>query len=105
VPNIDAAHLEIARVLRPGGRFVSIDMAMPQFAPMRTLSRFLFKSVVPRLGAWVGAKTAYTYLPESTERFWSREQLADSMTRAGFTEIATQDRMFGNICIHYGRKA
>ncbi|MDX2065749.1 MAG: ubiquinone/menaquinone biosynthesis methyltransferase [Fimbriimonadaceae bacterium] len=105
VPDIDAAHREIARVLRSGGRFVSIDMAMPRSVPMRALSRFLFKSVVPRLGAWVGAKTAYTYLPESTERFWTREQLADSMRSAGFSEIVTQDRMFGNICIHYGRKA
>ena len=104
VPDIDAAHREAFRILRPGGAFVSLDMAIPQNAVVRRISHFLFSTVVPTLGRLIGRAEAYRYLPESTERFMTREQLVDSMQRAGFTEIVWKDFMFGNICLHFGRK-
>ncbi len=104
VPDIDAAHGEIARVLRPGGRFVSIDMARPANRWVRTVSELLFQTLVPRLGALFGKTQAYTYLPKSTERFSTREQLAASMERSGLVDVRTQDLFLGNLCIHYGQK-
>ncbi|RYG48524.1 methyltransferase domain-containing protein, partial [bacterium] len=104
VPDIDLAHREAYRVLRSGGRFVSLDMAQPRNPLVRSVSRFLFRTAVPLLGRLFGARDAYTYLPESTERFHSREALADSMRRAGFAEVAWRDLHFGNLCIHTGRK-
>jgi demethylmenaquinone methyltransferase/2-methoxy-6-polyprenyl-1,4-benzoquinol methylase len=104
VPDIDAAHREIVRVLRPGGRFVSIDMARPSNALMRRVSEFVFSTVAPKLGAMFGKTDAYTYLPQSTQRFWTRDMLSNSMRAAGLTDVQTVDRMLGNICIHYGRK-
>jgi demethylmenaquinone methyltransferase / 2-methoxy-6-polyprenyl-1,4-benzoquinol methylase len=104
VPDIDAAHREIFRVLRPGGRFVSLDMAVPKSAFMRAGSRFVTLKLLPLLGAAFGSKDAYTYLPESTQRFWSREKLSDSMRAAGFESVRTVDLFFGNICIHFGQK-
>jgi demethylmenaquinone methyltransferase/2-methoxy-6-polyprenyl-1,4-benzoquinol methylase len=104
VPDIDLAHREISRVLKKGGRFASLDMAQPRNPLVRTASRFVFNSVVPRLGALLGSAKAYTYLPKSTERFWTREELAESMTRAGFVDVTYKDLFFGNICAHFGRK-
>lgn len=104
VPDIDRAHAEIARVLRPGGRFVSIDMALPQQPLMRRLSQVVCQTLLPRLGALFGFQAAYTYLPKSVERFLSRKELAESMTRAGFVNVAWRDFMFGNVCLHYGTK-
>jgi demethylmenaquinone methyltransferase/2-methoxy-6-polyprenyl-1,4-benzoquinol methylase len=104
VPDIDQAHREIARILKKGGRFVSLDMAVPEKGPIRFVSRLVFRICSPLLGTLFGSKSAYQYLPESTERFWSREQLAESMRKAGLTQVRTRDFMFGNICMHWGIK-
>lgn len=104
VPDIDKAHLEIARVLRPGGRFVSLDTAIPRNPVIKGLSSIFCGKIVPAIGSLMGQRDAYTYLPKSTERFWSREMLVESMQRAGFVDCGYKDLMLGNICIHFGRK-
>jgi demethylmenaquinone methyltransferase/2-methoxy-6-polyprenyl-1,4-benzoquinol methylase len=104
VPNIDEAHREISRVLKPGGRFVSVDMARPKNALIRAVSETIFNGVVPSLGALFGKTEAYRYLPKSTQRFKTREELEDSMERAGFVEVIHHDLMLGNVCVHFGRK-
>lgn len=104
VGDIDRAHREIARVLKPGGRFVSLDMAQPKPMLVRRLSGFIFNTVVPMLGAAAGHTKAYTYLPKSTAKFWSREELMESMGRAGLVDVRYHDLFMGNICVHFGRK-
>lgn len=104
VPDIDGAHREIVRALKPGGRFVSLDMAIPRNGFLRFGSNIVCGKILPLLGSLFGAKRAYTYLPKSTQSFASREELAESMKRAGLAEIGWKDFMFGNICMHWGKK-
>lgn len=103
--DIDSAHHEIYRVLRSGGRFASLDMARARNRTLRTVSEFLFNKVVPMLGKAFGHGPAYRYLPQSTENFATRDELQDSMLRAGFVDVGYRDLMFGNICVHWGAKA
>jgi demethylmenaquinone methyltransferase / 2-methoxy-6-polyprenyl-1,4-benzoquinol methylase len=104
VPDIDLAHREALRALKPGKRFVSVDMAQPRGFLMRAMSKFTTHRFLPLLGAIVGKKEAYTYLPKSTERFLDRDALKQSMEKAGFVSVGYRDLFFGNICIHWGVK-
>ncbi len=104
VPDIDGAHREIFRVLKSGGRFVSLDMARPRNGILRAVSELVTVRLLPLLGGFFGKKEAYTYLPKSAQRFKSREELRASMQAAGLVDVEYRDLFFGNICIHSGTK-
>lgn len=104
VPDVDQVHREIVRVLKPGGRFVSVDMADPETQIGITGSRIVRSKMLRALGTFLGLKEAYIYLDESTKRFKTRKQLCDSMASAGLTQIQFRNLMMGNICIHQGTK-
>lgn len=104
VASIEAVVREVHRVLREGGRFVSIDMAVPKSQVIRFVSRILFHRGVPALGALFGAKKAYAYLPKSTDSFESREIQSQLLREAGFKNVGHEDLFFGNICVHWGQK-
>lgn len=104
VPDIPLALSEAYRILKPGGRFVCVDMAAPRSAFLRSIGGFFFRWLVPALGGLFGKSEAYTYLPKSTDRHATREGLAEMMRQAGFSNVTYHDRFLGNICIHRGEK-
>lgn len=104
VPDVDKVHREIARVLKPGKRFVSVDMALPRNAFLKKAAQFVTNKMLPMLGRLFGKTEAYTYLPKSTQKFATREELKASMELAGLRDVQYRDLFFGNICVHWGTK-
>jgi len=105
VPDIGRTLKEHARVLRAGGRAVSLDTTPPRRNFLRPFLEFYLHRVVPFMG-WLlaGDTEAYTYLPDSTEGFLPAEVLAERFREAGMGEVGFVRRMFGVIGIHWGEK-
>jgi demethylmenaquinone methyltransferase/2-methoxy-6-polyprenyl-1,4-benzoquinol methylase len=103
VGDIDASFREMARAVRPGGRVVNLEIAKPRWPLYRQLFLLYFYFLSPWLARLCGGDAdAYTYLPGSLRRFWSREQIADSMRRAGLTEVHWRDLAGGAVALHIG---
>jgi demethylmenaquinone methyltransferase / 2-methoxy-6-polyprenyl-1,4-benzoquinol methylase len=93
---------ELARVVRPGGRVVALEMTTPTRPPLSTFFRIWFDRVVPVLGRLSGGGDAYTYLPRSVQRFPGPEELAATMARCGLQRIRYILTAGGIIAIHAG---
>jgi demethylmenaquinone methyltransferase/2-methoxy-6-polyprenyl-1,4-benzoquinol methylase len=92
----------MARVVRPGGRVVVLEITPPTRPPLSTFYRVWFDHVVPTLGRFAGDSDAYTYLPSSVRRFPPPAELAATMARAGLRDIRYLLTAGGIIAIHVG---
>ena len=105
VIDIPRAFAEQKRVLKPGGRLVLLDTAPPPNNILKPFIVFYLKYGIPLLGRIIsGNSDAYQYLPESTQKFKTPDQLAALMREAGFRNVAYQTFMFGTAVVHWGEK-
>jgi demethylmenaquinone methyltransferase/2-methoxy-6-polyprenyl-1,4-benzoquinol methylase len=102
--DLDRGLGEMARVLRPGGRAVILEITQPQRRPLSTFYSVWFDRLVPLLGALAGDRSAYTYLPESVKRFPAPVGLAAMMAAQGLERIRCLVLAGGIIAIHSGHK-
>jgi demethylmenaquinone methyltransferase/2-methoxy-6-polyprenyl-1,4-benzoquinol methylase len=103
--DLDRGIVEMARVLRPGGRLVILEITRPQREPLASFYSLWFDRVVPVLGNLAGDSDAYSYLPDSVRTFPEPRELAVRMDAAGFAGIRWLLLAGGIIAIHSGVKA
>jgi demethylmenaquinone methyltransferase/2-methoxy-6-polyprenyl-1,4-benzoquinol methylase len=96
---------EMARVLRPGGRLVILEITRPRREPLASFYSLWFDRLVPVIGSFAGDSDAYSYLPNSVRTFPEPERLAAMIDGAGFTEIRWLLLAGGIIAIHSAIKA
>jgi demethylmenaquinone methyltransferase/2-methoxy-6-polyprenyl-1,4-benzoquinol methylase len=106
VNDIDVFFCEAARVLKPGARIASVEIAKPKGAAARAVHSLYFDTIMPPLGGLIsGAGWAYSYLSVSLKEFPPPERIATSMKDAGFDHVAFKKMGGGGIVLHTGRKA
>jgi demethylmenaquinone methyltransferase/2-methoxy-6-polyprenyl-1,4-benzoquinol methylase len=102
--DLDRGIAEMARVLKPGGRLVILEITQPTRPPLSTFFSVWFDRIVPLIGRFAGNSAAYSYLPESVKRFPPPAGLAAIMDGAGLERIRWTILAGGIIAIHSGRR-
>jgi len=104
--DLAAAYAEMARVVRPGGRVVALEICPPRSAFWRLAFGLYFNRVVPIIGRLVsGDGGAYRYLPASAAAFPTPDGIAGIMRAAGLTPLPARVLMAGALAVHVGVKS
>jgi demethylmenaquinone methyltransferase/2-methoxy-6-polyprenyl-1,4-benzoquinol methylase len=94
---------EMARVVRPGGKVVVLEITTPTRPPLSTFYRLWFDRVVPMIGRVAGDPEAYEYLPNSVKRFPAPRELAAIMDRCDM-DVRYVLTAGGIIAMHVGTR-
>jgi demethylmenaquinone methyltransferase/2-methoxy-6-polyprenyl-1,4-benzoquinol methylase len=94
---------EMRRVSRPGGRVVALEITQMRAPGVTALFRFYFHHVVPWVGQLIGGdREAYTYLPQSVDRFVTPGELRALMEKVGLRGVTYRRLGLGTVTIHTG---
>ena len=93
---------EMARVVRPGGRVVCLELSVPRPRPMGRLYEAVFNRMAPTIGSLFRRRAAYAYLPHTLEGFPDPIELATTMRRAGLVNVSVRRLALGAVALHVG---
>ena len=105
VPHLEEAADEIARVLTPRGRLLSLDFNRPESTVIRT-AYLAYLTIVGSALGWVLHRDpdTYRYIPESLRRYPGARGVADILRASGFDEVQVIPLLGGFMTLHVAKK-
>lgn len=103
--DISAGLCEIQRVLRPGGRLLTLDFGKPEAAAWRRIYFWYLRSVVPVLGKLIcGDPDTHAYILASLDDYPAQRGIRSRMEATGFVACGFTEFLGGAMAINYGEK-
>jgi demethylmenaquinone methyltransferase / 2-methoxy-6-polyprenyl-1,4-benzoquinol methylase len=100
-----AAYSEVARVLKPGGRFLQLELAKPEGRLVREAFLLYFHYGMPRLaGLFSKHAESFQYLAESIDRWPQPAAVAEEIKACGFAKVEQVRELFGGVALHIAAK-
>jgi demethylmenaquinone methyltransferase/2-methoxy-6-polyprenyl-1,4-benzoquinol methylase len=106
IPDLPALFAEMARVTRPGGVVMTLEIGRPRNRVLRWLYGAYMRTVPPVLAALLHRRRAayqsYQYLAQSVMEFREPGEVAAIMTAAGLEEVSIRLFAGGVFMVHRG---
>ncbi|HEY8910478.1 MAG TPA: bifunctional demethylmenaquinone methyltransferase/2-methoxy-6-polyprenyl-1,4-benzoquinol methylase UbiE [Desulfosporosinus sp.] len=105
LPDLRQGIREMARVVKPGGKVVSLDMAKPSLPGFKQAYWVYFEKLVPLMGTiWAKKSSAYQYLHDSAREFPSQQELVRIFAECGLSEPRYDNLAGGVVAVVSGTK-
>jgi demethylmenaquinone methyltransferase / 2-methoxy-6-polyprenyl-1,4-benzoquinol methylase len=103
LPDFEAGFRELARVVKPGGRVVCLELSLPRSRFWARVYHGAFRRTAPLAARLMGGPAdAYAYLPASLDGFPGADALAASMRAAGLLDVRQARLGAGAVSLHWG---
>ncbi len=103
--NLRQALLEIMRVIKPGARLASLELAHPYLPVFKPLYYLYLNRWIPFIGKILaGNQYAYQYLAESVRNYPKQGQVTKIFSELGFLNPQCYELTWGIAAIHTGIK-
>ncbi|MEW6663427.1 MAG: demethylmenaquinone methyltransferase [Bacillota bacterium] len=105
VPDVEKTIREMQRVVRPGGKVVSLELSKPSTPVFKQVYYLYFERFVPILGKLgVGKDGPYSYLPNSLKIFPHQTEIRDLFASLGLADAHYHELTGGIVSVHVGTK-
>ena len=105
VPDLRQVLHEMARVVKPGGAVVCLELSKPTWQPFKGIYYLYFQKVLPLLGKLVAKRyEQYKWLPESLVHFPDHKELAQIFRDTGLLDVEAYPLTGGIAALHIGHK-
>jgi len=96
---------EFYRVLSENGKVTILEFRLPTNLFIKMLYNFYFNHILPTIGKLISKDNeAYTYLPDSVNKFDAEINLKNLLLKAGFIKVETYSLTFGLVQVVIAEK-
>ncbi len=101
IPDTALALQEIKRVLKPGGKFLCLELTRPHVRWFQSIYEWYVFRIIPLIGKLV-VKTAapYLYLPRSINSFYPPEEFKNLIAECGYGDVTVESLTLGIATIY-----